>query len=468
MKYKKSHELAQKAVSKAKGYSNKLHKKYALNQDGYSVNIGAEGTQGVKKSSGSSDMSKAYQKSRMKKEIQKNAANQAEKEAANSFGNLSQKFVDKAEDIAGKIAEFVEEHLDKVVLVLVFVLIIAFLASNLSSCAAMVGGVQNATIATSYTAADEDILAVEQDYKDLESDLQDTIDNIESDYPDYDEYQYSLAEINHNPYQLAAVLTVLYEDYKEDEVQDMLQTIFELQYELTIEEVVETRTRTETRTGTRDKVLDDGSIVQETYTYTVEVEYQYYILKVILTNNTMDNAVMNLGLTDDQMKRYEILLETYGNRKYLFEDDPYSVLDPGDYEDYDIPAEALTDTQFANMIREAEKYFGMEYVWGGSSPSTGFDCSGYVSWVINHCGNGWNVGRQTANGLLSCCTKVSSGEAKPGDLIFFQGTYDTSGASHVGIYVGNGMMIHCGNPIQYTSINTSYWRAHFLCYGRLD
>lgn len=191
---------------------------------------------------------------------------------------------------------------------------------------------------------------------------------------------------------------------------------------------------------------------------------------VINTGKTivMDSVVRNMGLTEDQMSRYELLLETRGNKTYLFEGDPYSNPDPGEYQDYDIPPEALTDTRFANMIREAEKYLGYPYVWGGSSPSTSFDCSGFVSYVINHCGNGWSYGRQTADGLLNnCCTRVSKEDAKPGDLIFFQGTYDTAGASHVGIYVGNGMMIHCGNPIQYTSINTNYWQNHFYTFGRI-
>ena len=199
----------------------------------------------------------------------------------------------------------------------------------------------------------------------------------------------------------------------------------------------------------------------------MEVQYEYHILKVTLTNATMDTVARNLGLTDSQTERYEILLQTRGNKPYLFGDDIYSNPDPGDYQDYDIPSEALTNERFANMIREAEKYLGYPYVWGGSSPSTSFDCSGFVSWVINHCGNGWSIGRQTANGLLSHCTRISRDEAQPGDLIFFQGTYDTAGASHVGIYVGNGMMIHCGNPIQYTSIASSYWQQHFMAFGRL-
>jgi hypothetical protein len=182
----------------------------------------------------------------------------------------------------------------------------------------------------------------------------------------------------------------------------------------------------------------------------------------------MDAVVRGYGLSADDMERYEILLATYGNKAYLFGDDIYSVVDPGDYQDYDVPAEYLTDLEFGRMLHCAEQYLGYPYVWGGSSPSTSFDCSGFVSYVINNCGNGWNVGRKTANGLLGCCTTVSASDAKPGDLIFFQGTYNTSGASHVGIYVGDGMMLHCGNPIQYTSINTAYWQEHFYTYGRIN
>ena len=232
---------------------------------------------------------------------------------------------------------------------------------------------------------------------------------------------------------------------------------------------METRTRTEERTGTRT-VWDPETqtYVEEEYTYEVEVEYEYYILQTTLTNATMDTVIRNMGLTADQMSRYELLLATYGNKKHLFDSYIYSVVDPGAYQDYDVPAEYLTDTQFGNMLREAEKYLGYPYVWGGSSPDTSFDCSGFVSYVINNCGNGWNVGRQTANGLLSKCTRVSATDAKLGDLIFFQGTYDVQGASHVGIYVGDGMMLHCGNPIQYTSINTTYWNEHFYTFGRLN
>lgn len=331
-------------------------------------------------------------------------------------------------------------------------------------------------LSTTFTAQDKDIVQVDNNYKALEKEVQKEIDSIESEYPGYDEYEYSLNEISHNPFELAALLTVLYEDYTPSEVRATLETIKDLQYKIEKEEVVETRTRTVTKwhwvTRYRTK-NQDGNLVPVPYPsyepYEEEEEYEYHILKVTLTNYSIDYVARNeMGLTADQLERYEILLETFGNKKYLFENDPYAVPTPGEYDDYKVPSEFLTDQEFAKMLKEAGKYLGYPYVWGGSSPSTSFDCSGFVSYVINNCGNGWNVGRQTANGLLSKCTKIPANNAKPGDLIFFQGTYNTAGASHVGIYVGNGMMIHCGNPIQYTSINSSYWQSHFYTFGRLN
>ena len=404
------------------------------------------------------------------------------------------RFVDKAEDMAGRLAEavteFIEEHPLGVLIAGVVLIIVILLSSMLSSCSMMAGGGSNTIIATSFTAQDADIIAVEADYQSLETDLQRKIDNIETDYPGYDEYNYSLSEISHNPFELAALLTVLYEDYTESEVQTMLQTIFDYEYTLSIQRVVETRTRTETRwhwvTYYRDEErtgyrMVSGHLEEYTYTvsvpyqeyesYEVEVEYEYYILNTTLTNNGIQAAVNALGLSDEQMRRYAILLEMRGNKPDIFGDNPYA--NPGvsaEYQDYDVPAEYLTDQQFANLLNEAEKYLGYPYVWGGSSPSTSFDCSGFVSYVINHSGNGWDYGRLTANGWKNATVRVSAGNVKPGDLIFFQGTYDTTGASHVGIVVDpvNKIMIHCGNPIQYASYDSNYWRQHFYCYGRIQ
>lgn len=458
---------------KSNGYGKKLHKKKHMEE------VKAESK--VKEASNAT--SKELQKNRMKKEIQRNAFKQRSKEAANGAGSATKKFVDKAEDMVGKMAEAVTEFLTKfvtehpygtIIAVLVLMVVLVIVAS-LTSCGAGAGGVSNMTITTSFTAQDDDIVAVNDDYTGLEEDLQTEIDNIETDYPGYDEYNYNLNEISHNPFELAALLTVLYEDYTEAEAQAMLQTIMDNQYTLTKTRVVETRTRTVTKwhwvTRYRTQIVN-GVATQVPYqsyeSYQVEEEYEYYILNVTLVNHSIDYVARNMGLTAEQLQRYEILLETFGNKKYLFEDDPYAAPQPGDYQDYNVPSEYLTDVEFGNMLHEAEKYLGYPYVWGGSSPSTSFDCSGFVSYVINHCGNGWNVGRQTANGLLNNCTRVSKNNAKPGDLIFFQGTYNTSGASHVGIYVGDGMMIHCGNPIQYANINSSYWQSHFYTFGRLN
>lgn len=420
-----------------------------------------------------SSQARHAQKEMVKKEMQKAAQKKAREKAAKETAYKTEKVIEKVEDAVTTFTSWVTSVIAENPMILVIALVILVIILLFGSCSAstgtMTGILSDSTVATSYTADDAEILLVEQDYKDMEEDLQEEVENIETDYPGYDEYQYNLAEINHNPYQLAALLTVLYEDYTEEEVEDKLQEIFDAQYELTLTPVTETRTRTETRTGLREVVGSDGSITYEEYTYDVEVEYEWKILKVDLTNETMDSVVRNMGLTEDQMKRYELLLETQGNKPYLFAGDIYATPEPAaDDDEYEIPAEMLTDQEFANMIREAEKYLDMEYVWGGSSPSTGFDCSGFVSYVINHCGNGWNVGRQTANGLLvNCCTRVSKANARPGDLIFFKGTYNTIGASHVGIYVGNGMMIHCGNPIKYSSIETNYWRNHFYTFGRI-
>ncbi len=373
----------------------------------------------------------------------------------------------KATKEAGKITErameFVKSNSHIILMIAAAGLLVLVISGMLSSCSAMMSGTGNIVLGTSFTAEDADILGADQDYTALETALRRQIDNIESTHSGYDEYRYNLAEIGHNPYELAALLTVEYEDYTRSEVQSRLQSIFDAQYTLTLEEEVETRTRTETRTET---VIDPETGEESEEEYEVEVEYEYYILNVTLTNKGISMVARSSGLTDDQMERYDILLETRGNRDDLFGDVSFSV-PGGEYTDYDIPGEALTDEKFRRMITEAEKYLGYPYVWGGSSPSTSFDCSGFVCWVLNHSGNGWNVGRTTAEGLRQMCAIIPRSEAKPGDLIFFQGTYDTAGASHIGIYVGNGMMIHCGNPISYASIETSYWQQHFYCFGRM-
>ena len=470
---------AKKRIGKSNsgnGYSNKLH-------------AGKHGASAAETTS-----KHEAQKSLMKKEIQRQAFKERARETANASGGFMKRFVDKAEDMAGRLAEavteFIEEHPLGFLIAAAVLIVVLVVSGALSSCSMMAGGGNNMVISTSFTAQDSDIVAVENDYKALEASLQTEVNNIEQDNPGYDEYNYSLSEISHNPFELAALLTVLYEDYTESEVQSMLQTIYNAQYTLTKQRVVETRTRTETRwhwvTYYRDEErtgyrMVNGHLQSYTYTvsvpyqvyesYEVEVEYEYYILNTTLTNNGIQAAINAIGLNEEQLRRYAILLEMRGNKPDIFGDNPYA--NPGvsaEYQDYDVPAEYLTNQQFANMLNEAERYLGYPYVWGGSSPSTSFDCSGFVSYVINHCGNGWNYGRLTADGWKNATARVSASDVKPGDLIFFQGTYDTSGASHVGIVVDpvNKIMIHCGNPIQYASYDSNYWRQHFYCYGRIQ
>ena len=414
---------------------------------------------------GSNLFSRWRQKQAIKKEY---AAAKAGAAAAENTAAGTAKAAQGTVSITEKAFQFVQSHSHIIIGIAAVGLLVLVIAGSVSSCSVLINGGGNVVLGTSYTAEDEDLKGVETDYTKLEDKLRKQIDRIETDHPGYDEYRYNLAEIGHNPYELASLLTVEFENYTRSQVQARLQSIFEAQYELKLEEKVEIRTRKETRVGYRYNPITGTG---HTYTYQVTVQYEYKILNVTLLNRGVDYVARNSGLTDDQLERYEVTLECRGNRDDLFAGIAFATPDgagsSGEYQDYDIPGEALTDEKFRKMITEAEKYLGYPYVWGGSSPSTSFDCSGFVSWVINHCGNGWNVGRQTANGLMGKCDIIPKSEAKPGDLIFFQKTYNTSGASHVGIYVGNGMMIHCGNPISYASIETNYWRQHYYCMGRI-
>lgn len=414
---------------------------------------------------GSNLFSRWRQKQAIKKEY---AAAKAGAAAAENTASGTAKAAQGTVSITEKAFQFVQSHSHIIIGIAAVGLLVLVIAGSVSSCSVLINGGGNVVLGTSYTAEDEDLKGVETDYTKLEDKLRKQIDRIETDHPGYDEYRYNLAEIGHNPYELASLLTVEFENYTRSQVQARLQSIFEAQYELKLEEKVEIRTRKETRVGYRYNPITGTG---HTYTYQVTVQYEYKILNVTLLNRGVDYVARNSGLTDDQLQRYEVTLECRGNRDDLFAGIAFATPDgagsSGEYQDYDIPGEALTDEKFRKMITEAEKYLGYPYVWGGSSPSTSFDCSGFVSWVINHCGNGWNVGRQTANGLMGKCDIIPKSEAKPRDLIFFQKTYNTSGASHVGIYVGNGMMIHCGSPISYASIETSYWRQHYYCMGRI-
>ena len=403
----------------------------------------------------SNPISRWRQKQELKKRYME--AKASGKAGASGAAKGGKRAAEGTKSLVDKGIEFVKEHPKAILIAGVLGLLVMLIAGMFSSCTAMFAGSGNAVLGTSYTAEDADILGADADYSALEAALNNQISNIESTHPGYDEYRYDLAEIGHNPYELASYLTVLFEDYTRAEAQSTLQSLFAQQYTLTLTPEVEVRYRTETRTDS------------EGNDYDVEVPYNYHILNVKLTNKGLGAVIRDSGLTTEQADRYDVLMTTSGNRSELFGEDVYGV-SGGEYTDYDIPGEALTDEKFRRMITEAEKYLGYPYVWGGSSPSTSFDCSGFVSWVINHSGNGWNVGRLGAKGLKGICDIIPPDQAKPGDLIFFHHTYDApdpSDATHVGIYVGDGMMIHCGNPISYASTESNYWQSHFLCFGRI-
>jgi len=374
----------------------------------------------------------------------------------------------KAAENTKKTGTFLARHWKGALIVLALLLMIAFLSSVISSCSVLVQSGVTSFAASSYAADDADMLAAEEQYCALEAELQEYLGTYE-DTHDYDEYHYDLDDIEHDPYVLISAISALHGgEWTIGEVGGTIQMLFDKQYILTETVTTETRYRTETRTGTTTYTdPDTGETVTEEYEYEVQVPYTYYICNVTLENFNLSHVPVYI-MSEEQLSMYATYMATLGNRPDLFPDSQYvGMYIDTEYEDYEIPAEALSDPQFAAMMEEAEKYLGYPYVWGGSSPSTSFDCSGFVSWVINNCGEGWSIGRLGAEGLRNTCSYVSPVNARPGDLIFFEGTYDTSGASHVGIYVGNNMMIHCGDPIQYASINTNYWQQHFLSFGRL-
>ena len=363
---------------------------------------------------GSNLFSRWRQKQAIKKEY---AAAKAGAAAAENTAAGTAKAAQGTASMTEKAFQFVQSHSHIIIGIAAVGLLILVIAGSVSSCSVLINGGGNVVLGTSYTAEDEDLKGAETDYTKLEDKLRKQIDRIETDHPGYDEYRYNLAEIGHNPYELASLLTVEFENYMRSQVQARLQSIFEAQYELKLEEKVEIRTRKETRVGYRYNPITGTG---HTYTYQVTVQYEYKILNVTLLNRGMDYVARNSGLTDDQLERYEVTLECRGNRDDLFAGIAFATPDgagsSGEYQDYDIPGEALTDEKFRKMITEAEKYLGYPYVWGGSSPSTSFDCSGFVSWVINHCGNGWNVGRQTANGLMGKCDIIRRRNRKSRNL----------------------------------------------------
>lgn len=374
----------------------------------------------------------------------------------------------KAAENTKKTGTFLARHWKGALIVLALLLMIAFLSSVISSCSVLVQSGVTSFAASSYAADDADMLAAEEQYCALEAELQEYLDTYENTH-DYDEYHYDLDDIEHDPYVLISTISALHGgEWTIGEVGGTIQMLFDKQYILTEMVTTETRYRTETRTGTTSYTdPETGETVTEEYEYEVQVPYTYYICNVTLENFNLSHVPVYI-MSEEQLSMYATYMATLGNRPDLFPDSQYvGMYIDTEYEDYEIPTEALSDPRFAAMMEEAEKYLGYPYVWGGSSPSTSFDCSGFVSWVINNCGEGWSIGRLGAEGLRNTCSYVSPVNARPGDLIFFEGTYDTSGASHVGIYVGNNMMIHCGDPIQYASINTNYWQQHFLSFGRL-
>ena len=374
----------------------------------------------------------------------------------------------KAAENTKKSASFLAKHWKGALIAVALLLIIAFLLSVVSSCSVMVQSGVSAFGASSYAADDADMLAAEAQYCALEAELQEYLDTYESTH-DYDEYLYDLDDIEHDPYVLISAISALHGgEWTIDEIGGTLQMLFDKQYILTETVETETRYRTETRTGTTTYTdPETGETVTEEYEYEVEVPYTYYICTVELENFNLSHVPVYI-MSEEQLSMYATYMSTLGNRPDLFPDSSYvNIYIDTEYEMYEIPSEALSDPQFAAMMEEAEKYLGYPYVWGGSSPGTSFDCSGFVSWVVNNCGVGWSIGRLGAEGLRQTCSYVSPANARPGDLIFFEGTYDTTGASHVGIYVGNNMMIHCGDPIQYADISSSYWQNHFLSFGRL-
>ena len=404
----------------------------------------------------SNPVSKWQQKQAIKKQYAAAKHNQAAQTTAKAAENTA-KAAKKAAEKAEKAGKYVWEHRRGFAIAAAILLMLAFLLNGLSSCSVIMDGVGSGIAASTYPSQDADMLGAEAQYCEMEAELQRYLYTYESTH-DYDEYHFDLDTIEHDPYVLISMITALHQgEWTLDEVQGTLQMLFDRQYILTEDVVVETRYRTETDTWTDA----DGN----THTDTYQVPYDYYICTVTLENFNLSHVPVYI-MSEEQLGMYATYMATLGNRPDLFPGSGYiGKYVEGSYTDYDIPPEALDDEVFAAIIKEAEKYLGYPYVWGGSSPSTSFDCSGFVSWVINH--SGWDAGKLGAQGLCNICTPVSSANVKPGDLVFFTGTYDTPGVSHVGIYVGNNMMIHCGDPISYANLNSSYWQSHFYRYGRL-
>lgn len=409
------------------------------------------------------NMNKHYQKQNIKKEYA--AARKSDSQTASTATKKTGKKT--REKAADKVKEFIAKNKKVFIWIGVGAMVLVLLAAGISSCTAMFTSTGSSVIASSYLSEDEAMLGAEEQYLQMEAELQDKLDNFESYYPGYDEYNFDLDDIEHDPYVLISILSALHEaEFTLDEIQSTLQMLFDKQYILTTEEIVEVRYRTETRVGSYTVTdPETGATSTEYYTYEVEVPYNYYIMNVTLENFNLSHVPVYI-MSQDQLSMYATYMSVVGNREDLFPSSEYVdkyITDPPD--EYEVNSAYLSDATFATLIEEAEKYLNYPYVWGGSNPSTSFDCSGFVSYVLTNSGL-VNTGRLGAQGLYNVCTPVSRANAKPGDLVFFTGTYDTPGVSHVGIYVGDGVMLHCGDPIQYSSINTSYWQSHFYAFGR--
>ena len=407
------------------------------------------------------DIQKSYRAAARSGTAAQTAGGKAASNGTNAAKSGMEQVINKGRSVVSTavngIANFAKSNAHVLLIVGVFLLLLLLVMSAFSSCSILFSGTTQVSGQTIYTAEDRDIRGAETDYKKLEKELDKKIKRTPTDHPGYDEYRYHLDAIEHDPWQLTSFLTTLYDDYTRSEVQAKLKETFAKQYKLTTWVEVQTRYRT--------VVMID---IFTGIPYTVQVPYEYRIFHTKLVNKGLE-VVIREELNNDQWKRYEIFQDTLGGRPYLFN----GGLPPGGSDgsgapgiDYQVPAEALTDEEFAAIYKEAQKYVGTPYVWGGSTPETGFDCSGYVCWVYNQ--NGYNVGRTTANGLWNKSQHISEAEAKPGDLVFFEGTYDTPGKSHVGIYLGNGMMVSAGDPIKYANIHSSYWQKYLSGFGRLS
>ena len=394
-------------------------------------------------------VSRYIQKQKIKRQYAKQA-----REAAKQTAKAAEKTAVTTEKLAARAVAFVKRHPVGVLLFLACFLLLVLMQSCMSSAVTIGNGVVGAIGASTYAAEDADLRGAEAAYCGLEAELQDYLDSYESTH-DYDEYHFELDDIEHDPYVLLSIISAIHEGaWTVDEVQGTLQMLFEKQYILTETVVTERRYYLETDTWTDE----EGN----THTDTYRVYYDYYICTVTLENFNLSHLPIYI-MGEDQLSRYALYMSALGNRPDLFPSSPYVAKYTADPVEHEIPEAYLADETFAAILEEAEKYIGYPYVWGGYKPSTSFDCSGFVSYVYNQCG--WDFGRLGAQGLYNISRRTSS--PRPGDLVFFVGTYDTAGVSHCGIYVGDGMMIHCGDPIQYANLNTSYWQAHLYAYGRL-